>query len=156
MEPTLIKTEDGSHSLYIKELNEHYHSIHGAIQESKHVFINAGLKQIISQNPSSISILEIGLGTGLNALLTFIESKQYTGTIHYTALEAFPIGVDLASKLNYPELPCDSTINNKTSLTSVFQELHTCEWEKEISLSKQFTFYKVKNSLQKVDFKSTY
>ena len=66
MKPSLIKTEDGSHSLYVRDLNEHYHSIHGAIQESKHVFINAGLKPIISQTPSSISILEIGLGTGLN------------------------------------------------------------------------------------------
>lgn len=156
MRPTLIKTEDGSHSLYVKELNEHYHSTHGAIQESKHVFINAGLKHIMSQNPSSVSILEIGLGTGLNALLTFIESKQFSGNINYTALEAFPIAVDLAGELNYPELLCDSGLNDIASLTSIFKELHACEWEKEIAISEKLIFSKIKNTLQKVEFKNTY
>jgi tRNA U34 5-methylaminomethyl-2-thiouridine-forming methyltransferase MnmC len=156
MKPNLIKTEDGSHSLYIKELNEHYHSIHGAIQESKHVFINAGLKSIISQKPSSISILEIGLGTGLNALLTFIDSTEFTGTITYTALEAFPISIELAKELNYPELLLTSELNNKASFRTVFNELHSSEWEKEISLSENFIFHKIKNTLQKVEFKNTY
>lgn len=156
MKLTLIKTEDGSHSLYVKELNEHYHSTHGAIQESKHVFINAGLKHIMSQNPSSVSILEIGLGTGLNALLTFIESKQFSGNINYTALEAFPIAIDLAAELNYPELLCDSGLNDIASLTSIFKELHTCEWEKEIAISEKLIFSKIKNTLQKVEFKNTY
>lgn len=156
MKLSLIKTEDGSHSLYVKELNEHYHSIHGAIQESKHVFINAGLKHIFSKKTSSISILEIGLGTGLNALLTFIESKQFIKTINYTALEAFPIGIELAQELNYPELLTSSEMNNKVFFRSVFNLIHTSQWEKEIAISDQLIFSKIKNTLQKVKFANTY
>ncbi len=156
METSLIKTEDGSHSLYVKELNEHYHSIHGAIQESKHVFINAGLQQSISKSPSSISILEIGLGTGLNALLTFIESQKNIRTIHYTALEAFPIGIELVKELNYPELLATCELNNEASLRSVFNTLHSCEWQKEIAISENFIFQKIKNTLQKAEFINTY
>lgn len=156
MEHLLIKTEDGSHSLYVKELNEHYHSIHGAIQESKHVFINAGLKPVLSKEPSVISILEIGLGTGLNALLTFMESEQFTGKINYDAIEAFPIRFELAQELNYPELLSASEPNNKTLFRSVFNMLHSCEWEKEIMLSENFSFKKIKKTIKKTELKNTY
>lgn len=156
MKPSLIKTEDGSHSLFIKDLNEHYHSIHGAIQESKHVFINAGLKQILPKKPLTISILEIGLGTGLNALLTFMESEQFAGTINYTALEAFPIDRELAKELNYPELLGHSELNNEANLRSIFNTLHSCDWKKQIAISEQFNFYKIKNTLQKVDLKKSF
>ena len=93
METTIIITADGSHSLYVKELNEHYHSVHGAIQESKHVFIEAGLKRYTSgpAAEAEINILEIGLGTGLNAFLTFIEAEQKSIIINYTAVEAYPL-----------------------------------------------------------------
>ena len=69
-----VSTNDGSHSFYIPELDEHYHSIHGAIQESLHVFINAGLKPV--SNQSTIDILEIGFGTGLNAFLTLLANQE--------------------------------------------------------------------------------
>lgn len=148
MFPTIIKTADGSHSLYIKELNEHYHSIHGAIQESKHVFINAGLKQI-STNPDSVSeinILEIGLGTGLNAFLSFIEAEQQSLKINYTAIEAFPVSADLIDQLNYVE--CLDAEKYK----SYFSLIHSSEWEKVVVLSKHFTICKIKNKLQHVVF----
>jgi tRNA U34 5-methylaminomethyl-2-thiouridine-forming methyltransferase MnmC len=97
----IIKTADGSHSIYVKELDEHYHSIHGAIQESKHVFIEMGLKYMAATLPNSeINILEIGLGTGLNAFLTFIESEKTNSIINYTSIEAYPIPTDTANQLN--------------------------------------------------------
>ncbi len=125
METEIIKTADGSHSLYIKELDEHYHSVHGAIQESKHVFINAGLKHIISTPhiAPGIKILEIGLGTGLNAFLTLIESEKSTTKIYYTALEAFPLSSDLIGQLNYVEC----LIAEK--YPSTFIKFHSCEWD---------------------------
>ncbi|HET6225418.1 MAG TPA: SAM-dependent methyltransferase, partial [Bacteroidia bacterium] len=103
MQHKLIITEDGSHSLFVEELNEHYHSIHGAIKESKHVFIEAGLKHT-SRLKSQINILEVGFGTGLNTFLTVLESQRLTNTIAYTALEAFPLNAQVAATLNYSHL----------------------------------------------------
>jgi tRNA U34 5-methylaminomethyl-2-thiouridine-forming methyltransferase MnmC len=103
MQRKIIITNDGSHSIYIPELDERYHSAYGAVQESKHVFIEMGLKYIAKQK-SEINILEIGLGTGLNALLTFIEAQQLATTVNYTALEAYPVSVEMALELNYADL----------------------------------------------------
>ena len=150
MQLSLIKTADGSHSLYVKELDEHYHSIHGAIQESKHVFIEAGLKHISSSNNSQINILEIGLGTGLNALLSFIESQKSNLKINYTAIEAFPLEINLINQLNYIECLKEENQNN------IFHTIHSCYWEKEISLSPLFTIHKIKTTLQEINFSSNY
>ena len=99
----IITTSDGSHSLRNSELNETYHSIHGAIQESVHVFIKKGLDHFLDLNPpaSEVNILEIGFGTGLNALLTWQRSFQISQKLNYTSLETFPIPEELWSKLNY-------------------------------------------------------
>lgn len=151
MNPTIIKTADGSHSLFVEELNENYHSIHGAIQESIHVFIEAGLKQFISDNNSlhpaikdSLNILEIGLGTGLNALLTFIETDKSAVSINYTAIEAYPISIDLVHELNFIECL------EEPGFQSVFNKIHQCEWDMPVSLSNQFIIYKIKNKLQEM------
>ena len=96
MQREIVVTSDGSHSIYVKDLDEHYHSIHGAIQESKHVFINEGLKKVVeNKREGEINILEIGLGTGLNALLTFIEMQHSTIKINYIAIEAYPVNIEL-------------------------------------------------------------
>ena len=150
MQRTLIKTADGSHSLYVKELDEHYHSIHGAVQESKHVFIEAGLKYIATQNNAAINILEIGLGTGLNALLTFIEAQKLNISVNYTALEAFPLEPKLVSELNY----CQCLGEEK--LTDIFTLFHSCDFDKTIHVSPLFNFCKIKNKLQDVRFDDTY
>ena len=88
MEVKPIQTDDGSHSLYVPELNEHYHSTKGAIQESKHIFIEAGLKFL---QKAEIKILEIGFGTGLNAFLTYLEGDKKGIQIDYTGLEKYPL-----------------------------------------------------------------
>ena len=97
----IILTEDGSSSLLVPELDETYHSIRGAINESKHVFIDAGLKhrQSLNSNPN-INILEIGFGTGLNTLLTALNCG--TSTIYYTSIESRPLPKNIWGKLNYP------------------------------------------------------
>ncbi|MCK5461894.1 MAG: SAM-dependent methyltransferase, partial [Bacteroidales bacterium] len=79
--PEIVTTEDGSHSIYVQALDEHYHSVHGAFTESQHVFIEAGLNQLKN---SHIRILEMGFGTGLNALLTFVEANKSNISIYYT------------------------------------------------------------------------
>lgn len=93
-------TADGSHTLYLPEMDEHYHSVHGAIQESSHVFINNGLKSV---DNSAHSILEIGFGTGLNALLTLLESMRNGVEIRYTTLELYPLSLELMEQLNYAQ-----------------------------------------------------
>jgi tRNA U34 5-methylaminomethyl-2-thiouridine-forming methyltransferase MnmC len=95
-------TGDGSHTLFVPSLNEHYHSTFGAIAESRHIFINAGLN-FVRQSSSSVKILEIGFGTGLNAFLTFIETIDQELKIDYTAIELYPLKEEIYSRLNYPE-----------------------------------------------------
>ena len=97
----IVKTDDGSFTLYNSALKEHYHSTFGAIQESEHVFIQSGLDAIpLSDKP--LALLEIGFGTGLNALLSLIWADRNKQHINYLGIEAFPIMLELAGQLNYP------------------------------------------------------
>lgn len=98
----VIKTEDGSYTIYNEILDETYHSTHGALQESNHVFINHGLHLI---NSKSFKILEIGFGTGLNAALTYLESQDSDITINYTALEPYPLRAEIINEVakGYPQ-----------------------------------------------------
>src|ERR1035437_3360811 len=100
MHTELKVTEDGSHTLFVPEIDECYHSTHGAIQESRHIFIEAGLKQCLKP---IINVLEIGFGTGLNAFLTLLEGERSGKRIQYTSLELYPVEVNRALELNYPE-----------------------------------------------------
>lgn len=144
MQIKIITTADGSHSLYIPELNEHYHSTHGAIQESKHVFIEAGLKHV-AKKTSDIFVFEVGLGTGLNALLTYLESQSSGLKIKYTAIEAFPLEKEITEELNYVHL-----LDTENSAADVFRKMHSCDWEKEHRFSDSFLFKKIKKSLQEI------
>ncbi len=156
----LIKTGDGSHSLYVEELNEHYHSIHGALQESKHVFIEAGFKPTTSiwtcgKKNREISILEIGLGTGLNVLLTMIENQMEKLPVFYTAVEAYPVATDLLNLLNYPDLLMDSH-NNKNNLQLFFNAIHSCGWNTTVEITDKFKLNKVNDTLQQVQLEEKY
>ncbi|HKZ66248.1 MAG TPA: hypothetical protein VJ111_07830, partial [Chitinophagaceae bacterium] len=117
-----IITKDGSHTISMPEMNVTYHSYHGAIQESMHVFINAGLIPFISAQQEPLNILEMGFGTGLNALLTLVEAEKFKYSIHYTTIELFPLPPEEVISLNY----CNQL--NRQELQPVFQQLHTCEW----------------------------
>ena len=142
----IILTEDGSHTLYIPELKEHYHSTFGAIAESRHVFIEAGLRQALKNNDGEINILEVGFGTGLNALLTILETSLKGSTVKYTALETFPLAQQLWSKLNYPEQIGD------IKAKEIFQFLHQCGWNLEKEITPGFFITKVEKRLE--DFKA--
>ncbi|HEY0029813.1 MAG TPA: tRNA (5-methylaminomethyl-2-thiouridine)(34)-methyltransferase MnmD [Bacteroidia bacterium] len=156
MKREIIKTADGSHSLYVEGLDEHYHSIHGAIQEAKHVFIKTGLQHLYNQGYSQINILEIGLGTGLNALLTCLEAEKLDIKIHYIALEAFPLELKLVEELNYVELLSESEQKEIDVLKAIMNKMHISDWEKENSINPYFTLVKIKNTLQDVTFKGDF
>jgi len=143
MKRSIIVTSDGSHSISIPEMNVTYHSTHGAIQESMHVFINAGLHQLINQLTNKpINIFEVGFGTGLNALLTLIESEKSNQKIIYETVEPFPISIEEVRQLNYCE------ILNRKELQPLFEKLHNYEWEKEIEITNDFVFRKSHTELQ--------
>ena len=97
---TLETTADGSNTLFVPELNEHYHSVKGALTESEHIFIQMGLNHSPVKKPH---VLEIGFGTGLNAFLTLLEAEKQQRTVSFTSIEKFPLGEETVRKLAYPE-----------------------------------------------------
>ncbi len=142
----IITTGDGSHSLQNHQLNETYHSIHGALQESIHVFIKSGLDYIIERDPvSEIRILEIGFGTGLNALLTWKRSNEIKNKISYTTLEAFPVSDEIWPLLNYT--------NSETDREG-FSMLHQAKWNEPVVISSHFELLKLHTTLEQVDLRS--
>jgi tRNA U34 5-methylaminomethyl-2-thiouridine-forming methyltransferase MnmC len=137
----IITTSDGSHSLLNESLHETYHSVHGAIQESQHVFIRNGLDYFLRQNTASVvSILEVGFGTGLNALLTMLYAEEHAKKIVYTTIEANPLEEEIWSKLNYCE-----TLGRP----EYYQALHRSKFDSEISLHRDFTLQKLYCTLEK-------
>lgn len=130
----LITTEDGSHSLFVPHLNEHYHSTHGAIQESRHVYIKSGFDAC---NLKRINVLEIGFGTGLNAFLTLLKAEKTNKQVNYTSLELYPLDIDKAKQLNYAQHLSDG------SKESLFMALHTSQWNKSVEITPRFTLHKI-------------
>lgn len=98
-------TADGSHTLFIPEMDEHYHSVNGAVQESRHVFIEAGLHHL---ERKEIVVLEIGFGTGLNAFLTLLDAEVHQRKIHYYSVELYPLDMDVIESLNYGKMDVDN------------------------------------------------
>jgi tRNA U34 5-methylaminomethyl-2-thiouridine-forming methyltransferase MnmC len=144
MKRELRRTRDGSHTLFVPTLNEHYHSIHGALQESLHVFVEAGLRARNEQKPA---ILEVGFGTGLNAWLTAIEAANTGLEVAYTALEKYPLIQTETAALGYGE------IEGYEDHCKLFQELHKCNWEVMQPLTGNFSLCKKKVDLH--DFETT-
>ena len=142
MEREILHTQDGSTTIHIKEWNECYHSKHGAIQEAKHVFIKNGLALFPNQ---SLSILEIGFGTGLNAFITYLEAKELGQTIDYVGVEAYPISELELQSMNYlSEL-------NALDSKNVFDKMHAQKWEDKIELSEAFSLTKRQQFFQDID-----
>jgi tRNA U34 5-methylaminomethyl-2-thiouridine-forming methyltransferase MnmC len=147
MERKMIITKDGSHSISIPEMNVSYHSIHGAIQESMHVFIQAGLRDSgVFDFIGVHHVLEIGFGTGLNALLTLIEADKHKNRIYYTAIELYPLSEAEISQLNY----CEQL--NQPHYQRLFEKMHQVEWEEMFEITNNFRLTKTKCSLP--DFSS--
>lgn len=139
MKRSLLLTEDGSHTLYVDKLDEPYHSIHGALQESMHVFIKQGL-QTVSKSP--MRILEIGFGTGLNALLTLKFARPSRQEVHYHAVEKYPLTREEYTQLNFEE-------HLEGFPRGSLNHLHEAPWGKTVFLTDNFALFK-----EQADFRS--
>lgn len=144
----IITTSDGSHSLLNTELNETYHSTHGALRESLHVFLDKGFDFAIQQNSlKQIHILEIGFGTGLNALLTLQRAIAGAVDVYYTSLEAYPLHERLWQNLNYAE---------SLGMQEAFYQLHHVSWESWQTIHPNFRLLKREGMLQLLSLTTTY
>ena len=152
MQRKIITTADGSKTIQIEAWNEQYHSVHGAIQEANHVYIKQGLLFFYSENKPSpkheISILEIGFGTGLNALLTLLNAEILQQKINYVGVEAFPVASEELEQLNYhSKLNCDS---------NTFNALHNCSWESTQKISELFQLKKQQKRFEDISEENTF
>ena len=149
MERKIIQTGDGSTTIHLPKWNEQYHSKHGAIQEAYHVFIKSGLEYFIQSEffknslNKSIAILEIGFGTGLNALITLTEAQKLNIQVDYCGVEAYPVKNEELKQLNYcKELDVKS---------GVFDFMHNAQWDKNCQISEKFSLVKQHKFFDKID-----
>jgi len=139
-------TGDGSPTLYVPALDEHYHSHHGAAQESRHVFIEAGLRPLLAAGlgqPKPLWVLEVGLGTGLNALLTLEAAQAAGAALAYQGYETMPLPAAAVAALA-PQWA------DKPLLSRSFEQLHAMPWGLPRMLAPEFLFYKIQQPIQAV------
>ncbi len=136
------QTADGSNTLYVPELDEHYHSVKGALTESEHIFIGMGLRHTAASSPR---ILEIGFGTGLNAFLTLLEADASRRHVHYTSIERYPVAEETVRRLGYPERICPAR-------SADFYALHAAPWGCDSVQSEYFTLHKVEGDFTTYTF----
>lgn len=142
MKREIVETGDGSKTIRIVDLDENYHSSHGALQEALHVFIKNGLLEF--KEKSQISIFEMGFGTGLNTFLSAIKSSELKLKIEYSGVEAFPISEDEIIALEYAQLVGDENVE-------LYKKIHSSSWEEMNEISAFFTLKKIKNHLQNLE-----
>ncbi len=148
MQREIIITSDGSTTIHLPEWNEQYHSKHGAIQEAYHVFIKSGLKQF--KQADELSLLEIGFGTGLNAFITYLETKKLNVVINYVGVEAYPVELKEISKLNYV-----SELNAEND-NGIFHKLHSLSWGEKNQISNNFSLTKRKQFFENIQDVNAY
>ena len=136
----LQETKTGEYTIFIPSMNETYHSRNGAISESKHVFIEEGMNRVTFDT----KILEIGFGTGLNAILTGLEALKQLRHVEYHTLEPFPIPSSLIDQLKYGEILEDEKL---------FDEIHDAEWEQAVDISDYFSLHKTTQKLEYIQLK---
>ena len=141
MKRTIETTADGSSTLVVERWGEPYHSKHGAIREAYHVFIDMGFRHCSS---TAVSILEMGFGTGLNALITLKEATSLKKSVAYTAVEAYPVTADEVAALNYiAQL-------GSPQYSEAFKTMHSGPWEQQIRIGNSFTLHKKKCDFREV------
>jgi len=140
--PELVKTDDGSNTLFVREIGEHYHSTFGAVQESMHVFIEAGLRKC---DQPSLNLLEVGFGTGLNAYLTVLEAHKTNMSIRYITVEKYPLLPAVWTSLNYPAIvPAGDP--------KLFRMIHEAKWNEEVIITDNFSILKLLSDLKDIDY----
>ena len=139
MNREIIRTEDGSPTIFVPELNEHYHSVHGAVQESKHVFIDAGLKAVSKEN---IRIFEMGYGTGLNALLTLLESLRKGLSVKYYAIEQYPLEPEVSKQLKFADF-----LQLAEKERQFLNNMESAHWNTEVSVTPGFIIKKIHTNI---------
>lgn len=133
------ETADGSKTLYLPDLDENYHSFHGAIQEAKHVFIKHGLDAF--KGNKTLNIFELGFGTGLNALLTAQWSMLNEVSIQYSAIEAFPVPEEICNQLDYAK-------QIELSLEPIYESIISSNWSEKNRISETFELIKIENKIE--------
>ena len=142
----IFLTDDGSHSLISEAFGETYHSKSGAIEETQFVYLEAGLAFVTAQNLTEINILEVGFGTGLNALMTFREAERQGLKVNYFAYEAFPISIEQAQQLNYAD---------KLGMNpQIFHDIHAADWGEMQPLSNFFNIQKFEKTFDQIDYQN--
>jgi tRNA U34 5-methylaminomethyl-2-thiouridine-forming methyltransferase MnmC len=137
MKPQIVITLDGSHTIYFDDIDEHFHSTNGAIDESLHVYISAGYDFCTASEPI---VFEAGFGTGLNALLTATRADEKRRPTKYITIEKYPLDRSLLDTLNYPAILGDRA-------AELFTAIHTADWDTETAITEFFTIKKVKGDL---------
>ena len=147
MKRKIVTTGDGSTTIQITDWNEQYHSMHGAVQEAKHVFLKMGLDFWMNENPdqNSLHILEIGFGTGLNALLTLIHTEKSSVNLLYEGVEAYPVSSEELAQLNYLEA-ADAQV-----FEAVFEKMHQTPWEQTEIITEAFQLKKRKQTFETLE-----
>lgn len=145
MEVNIQTTADGSQTLFVPQLDEHYHSVKGALTESLHIFIRSGLHECESSEPR---ILEVGFGTGLNAFLTLVEAEKGR-VVHFTSLEKYPLPMDIIEKMEYTKF-VDS------AYTPYYHAIHEASWNVWQEITPHFHLRKVETDLTSLSFHEQY
>ncbi len=138
MKKEVVVTGDGSKTIHMPELNESYHSTHGALQEAEHVFVKYGLAQL---EKGRLDVFELGFGTGLNAILAYRYAKQNNVLINYIGIEAFPVPAEMVDALDYTNFLSEDE-------REVFRKMHEVVWGDKIRLSDLFIFQKVEQKIE--------
>jgi len=148
-ELAIIETSDGSNSISSKQYQASYHSIHGAIEESMHIFISAGLYYKHRQGIKEIKIFEMGFGSGLNAFLTQLAAKKYNLKVQYHSIELHPLSEDIYESLNFHSLIPDSSHESLLNL-------HQLSWGDLHQIDQHFSFKKIEGDLHKVSLEEQF
>lgn len=147
--PELQATEDGSLTLYTPRFGEHYHSTHGAVQESRHIYTGLALEGRLAtwhqDKERPLRLFEVGLGTGLNALLTALIANKEQIPIHYTSIEKYPLAEEVFHHLSYEDIVGEGS-------DELLRRLHESPWGEDVSITSFFTLHKVLGDLTDYTF----
>ena len=144
MKREILITSDGSSTIHLPDWDEQYHSKNGSINETYHVFIKSGLKQVAE---GKVSILEIGFGTGLNCFITYLEAQKQ---IDYVGVEAYPVTPEEVNKMNF----IDVLKANKDE--AVFKKMHAISWEEKHKITDKFSLIKRKQFFEDIEDKDAF